>query len=261
MLTDTQFLTNETYRRKKLQLLQELIIDKPVDTELIRMVDVFIRTHTDAKTIRFRSSTNVEDLPDFNGAGLYSSNTAVLDDPEKSIDMAIKRTWASLWLYDAFEERQYFKIDQHSIAMGILVHRSFKGDDAGDVDGVAITRDLYYPDLPAMTVNVQGYGVNVRNPPAGFMSDQFVFHTYTEDPYTNPSIEYLAHSNIMGGKPVLSNDQIISLVKYLEAIQRHFCSFSNPNCFIFYSLFAVDVEFKFEGNPSKLYFRQVRPYK
>jgi hypothetical protein len=261
MLTDTQFLINETYRKKTLQLLQERIINAPADTEFIHMVDAFIRSHTGATSIRFRSSTNVEDIPDFNGAGLYTSNTAVLGDPKKSIDMAIKKTWASLWLYDAFEERQYFKIDQHTIAMGILVHSAFKGDDAGDVDGVAITRNLYYADLPGMTINVQGYGVNVRNPPAGFMSDQFIVHTFTEDPYTNPSIEYLAHSNIMGGKPVLSNDQIITLVKYLEAIKTHFCPFYNPRCFIYNASFAMDVEFKYEGNPAKLYFRQVRPYK
>jgi hypothetical protein len=261
MLNDTQFLTNETYRRKTLQSLQERIIAAPADTGFIRMVDAFIRSHTSFKTIRFRSSTNVEDIPDFNGAGLYTSNTAVLDDPSKSIDMAIKKTWASIWLYDAFEERQYFKIDQHSIAMGILVHRAFKGDDAGDVDGVAITRNIYYEGLQGMTVNVQGYGVNVRNPPAGFMSDQFIVHTFTEDPYVNPSIEYLAHSNIMGGKPVLSNDQIITLVKYLDAIKSHFCNLYNPRCFLYYASFAVDVEFKYEGNPAMLYFRQVRPYK
>ena len=261
MLADSTFLTNETQRRTGLQKLQDSIIKAPIDSVLLHLVESYIRSHTTFKSIRFRSSTNVEDLPNFNGAGLYTSNTGVLDNPDKPIDMAIKKTWASIWLFDAFEERQYFKIDEHTIAMGILAHRAFKGDDAGDVDGVAITKNIYNPNLPGITVNVQGYGVNVRNPPAGFLSDQFIFHNLSDDPYTNPSIEYLSHSNIMGGRPVLSNDQIVVLVKYLWAIKSYFYYTYNTDNTVGYTPFAMDVEFKFEGNPLKLYFRQVRPYR
>ena len=145
--------------------------------------------------------------------------------------------------------------------MGILVHRAFKGTNASDADGVSVTRNVYNSDLPGVTVNVQGYGVNVRNPPAGFLSDQFIFHNLSEDPYTNPSIEYISYSNIMGGKPVLNDDQIVQLVKYLWIIKSHFYFNYKMNSGIGFKPFAMDVEFKFEGNPPKLYIKQARPYK
>jgi hypothetical protein len=262
LLTDSAFLTNETIRKSSLQRVQDSIVKAPIDPEFLQLVESYIRSHAGAfKAIRFRSSTNVEDLPDFNGAGLYTSNTGVLDDPKNTIDKAIKKTWASIWLFDAYEERQYFKINQHTVAMGILAHRAFTGTDRGDVDGVAITRNIYNPNLPGITVNVQGYGVNVRIPPSGFLSDQFIFHNLSTDPYTNPSIEYLSHSNIMGGVSVLSNDQIVLLVKYLWVIKSYYYFTFNSGSAAGYTPFAMDVEFKFEGNPSKLYFRQARPYK
>lgn len=261
MLEDSAFMTNETQRRIGLQKLQDSILKAPIDTSFLHLVESYIRSHTKFKYIRFRSSTNVEDLTNFNGAGLYTSNTGSIDDPNYPIDMAIKKTWASIWLFDAFEERQYFKINEHTVAMGILVHRHFTEHDAGDVDGVAITKNIYNPNLPGITVNAQGYDVNVRNPPAGFLSDQFIFHNLSDDPYTNPSIEYLSHSNIMAGKPVLNNDQIVLLAKYLWVIKSYYYYTYNNNSNTGYTPFAMDVEFKFSGNPSKLYFRQARPYK
>jgi hypothetical protein len=260
LLADTTFLSSETLRKTGLQKLQDSIIQFPIDSSFLHLVESYIRSHTTFTYIRFRSSTNVEDLPNFNGAGLYTSNTGSPDDPSKPIDMAIKKTWASLWLFDAFEERQYFKIDERTVAMGLLAHRAFKGDDAGDVDGVAITKNIYNPNLPGVTVNVQGYGVNVRNPPAGFLSDQFIFHNVSDDPYGNPSIEYLSHSNIMGGKPVLQNQEIVALVKFLWVIKSYFYYTYNTDSSMGYTPFAMDVEFKFEGNPLILYFRQARPY-
>lgn len=93
--------------------------------------------------LRFRSSTNAEDMDGFSpGAGLYTSKTGVIGDTSKPVDKAIKKVWASLWGYNAFQEREYFQMDQSMVAMGVLVHRSFP-DEA--VNGVAVTRNIYRP--------------------------------------------------------------------------------------------------------------------
>ena len=57
------------------------------------------------ESFRFRSSTNAEDLENFNGAGLYDSKAAKKNHKTKTIDAAIKEVWASLWNFRAFNER------------------------------------------------------------------------------------------------------------------------------------------------------------
>ena len=48
-----------------------------------------------------RSSSNSEDLPNFSGAGLYSSVANVRD--ETKLIEAVKKVWASLWKFEAYE--------------------------------------------------------------------------------------------------------------------------------------------------------------
>ena len=98
--------------------------------------------------------------------------------------------------------------------MGILVHRSFPDEKA---NGVAITRNIYNPNLSAYTINVQVDEISVVNPPQGYTADQFLFYI-TPDAYTNPAIEYISHSNATGGESVLSQDEIVLLYRRLEKI-------------------------------------------
>ena len=76
--------------------------------------------------MRYRSSTNNEDLPGFNGAGLYDSKT---QDPEETeedgIDKSLKGVFASLWTFRAFTEREFHRIDHSVAAMGVLVHPNY----------------------------------------------------------------------------------------------------------------------------------------
>lgn len=100
--------------------------------------------------VRFRSSSNVEDGLEFNGAGLYDSTGACADDSldgneagpslcdasknkERSIERALQKVWASLWTFRAYEERHYFQIPQDKVGMGVLVSRSFLDEKANAV--------------------------------------------------------------------------------------------------------------------------------
>ena len=73
-----------------------------------------------------RSSTNAEDLPDFNGAGLYDTvpnvrgNDAVL--------AAIKKVWASVWNFTAYEDRERAGIDHAKVYGGVLVQVGVQRD-------------------------------------------------------------------------------------------------------------------------------------
>ena len=81
--------------------------------------------------MRCRSSTNNEDLPGFNGAGLYDSYTHRPD--EGHIAKTIKQVWASLWTYRAFEERDFYRVDHLQTAMGVLVHPNYDDELANGV--------------------------------------------------------------------------------------------------------------------------------
>jgi hypothetical protein len=123
--------------------------------------------------IRFRSSSNVEDIEGFNGAGLYESYTGFLDpaaqrrasDREKTVERSILRVWGSFWSSEAFEERRLERIDHLSAAMGVLVHPRFD-DELERATGVCTVTLLppNDPDAERLEVNVQAGDQSVANP-------------------------------------------------------------------------------------------------
>lgn len=259
MLSDSGFKTDAKIRNDRLEALRAAIIEAPIDPVFFGEVLDLIKKLGKYRRIRFRSSTNAEDLEEFNGAGLYGSFTGRLDKSEQSVKQAIKSVWASLWNFRAFEEREYFRIDHHHVAMGILAHRSFPDEEA---NGVAITRNIYNSSIWGLTIDVQQGDISVVTPPAGVTSDQLIFHTLYENPFDEPVIEYLSHSNVTAGKTVLSESEIVQLAKYLMTIKTWFyLHVYNGWQKTSFPAFAMDVEFKFDSPERKLYIKQARPYK
>ena len=83
------------------------------------MIDALAAMHASfppGTSVRARSSTNNEDLEGFNGAGLYDSYTHHPD--EGHFAKTAKQVWAGLWTYRAFEEREFWRIDHLTAAMG-----------------------------------------------------------------------------------------------------------------------------------------------
>lgn len=251
MLKDTVFITNAACRENQLAILRDSIKHCPVDTALLRLVNGHIASLEDFKNIRFRSSTNSEDISGFNGAGLYDSFTGIPGDPDKTIEKAIRKTWASLWNFAAFEERDYFKIDHKSVAMAVLVHRSFPAEAA---NGVVITKNLYNPNNPAITINVQIGEISVVKPTENYLPDQIIFYTY---PDTANIIEYINHSNVPGmqGKTVMTDAELKILKDFCMAIYYHYCII-NVECH------PMDIEFKVDivDGERKIYIKQARLY-
>ncbi|MFO0559650.1 MAG: PEP/pyruvate-binding domain-containing protein [Polyangiales bacterium] len=123
--------------------------------------------------LRFRSSSNVEDIEGFNGAGLYESYTGFLDpaaqprtsDQSKTIEKAIRQVWGSFWGFEAFEERRSEHIDHLSSAMAVVVHPRF--DDALERATGVTTLTITPPndsDDVRLEVNVQKGAESVANP-------------------------------------------------------------------------------------------------
>jgi len=251
---DERFAADAAFRASALEQIRDTIETAPLDKGLVAAVIAQCGMQPSFTRYRFRSSTNVEDIEGFNGAGLYESHAADISKGEKEVAKTIREVFASLWTLRGFEEREYFKIDEESCGMGILVHRAFENEEA---NGVAVTANIYQPYVPAYTVNVQIRDISVVLPPAGFLSDQLLIHVMRSDWKENPVVEFIAHSNVNFGDPVLSLDETLQLARWLEKIKDHYYLLGNePD----YYRFAMDVEFKFDGPQRKLYIKQVRPY-
>jgi hypothetical protein len=260
---DKAFQSDSQVRFEKLTEFQTEVQAGTISPELEKMLMEKIDREYPNHVIRFRTSTNSEDLDGFPCAGCYDSAKG---DPAKGVDdvlNAIKFTYSTVWKFRTYEERAFYSVDHHSVAMALLVHNNFP-DEFEKANGVAITANPFDESglEPAFYINVQyGGKVEVVAPPAGTTSDQILY--FFDNP--NQPISYLAHSNIISaGTSVLNREQVHALGVAMEAIHKRFSPAYGPaagnNGF-----YAMDIEFKFstEADPSKpatLHVKQARPY-
>ncbi len=118
--------------------------------------------------LRFRSSSTVEDVDGFNGAGLYSSETGYPDrdtHEKKSLEWALLKTWASFFSVPAVEERMHFGLEPFAGAMAVLVHPRF--DDSLELANGVFTFDSTQPGEFTMNVNAQVGAISVVLPKPG----------------------------------------------------------------------------------------------
>jgi pyruvate, water dikinase len=257
-LADPLFASNAAYQQTKLLYIQQLIKTAPIDTNLLKLVkDKIASFGSMYGYYRFRSSTNTEDVEDFNGAGLYDSYSGSLLDPNKAIDKAIKKVWASLWNFNAFEEREYYKIIHTSVQMAVLVHRSFPSEVA---NGVVISKIIYdRPDIqyPGVTINTQYGETSITNPDGMYTPEQIICYSFSLNPNTKYTIDYMGKSNMLGkeNSTVLTDAEITLLTDISLEIQYHYMVLMNKNV-------TMDIEFKIDivNGTRKLYIKQARTY-
>ena len=260
MLADPAFATDPDLRDQQLGLLRADMADAPVDGAFQAILKAKLATDYPGQSMRFRTSTNSEDLDGFPCAGCYESHTG---DPADWTDVldAVRETYASAWLFRTFEERSYYGIEHSSVSMALLVHHNFPEEEA---NGVAVTANPFDASGidPALYVNVQyGGEVEVVHPPPGIASDQFLY--FFGSP--NQPISYLAHSSLVpAGETVLSSKQVHELGTALTAIHSRFSPAYGPAAGND-GWYAMDIEFKFDdeadpGQPPTLYIKQARPY-
>lgn len=137
---DLNFVHNPRIRRQKLDEFRSAIQKGKFDPALRRAIIAKWRTQLLGKPVFVRSSSNSEDLPNFSGAGLYSSVANVREE-DKLID-AVKKVWASLWKFEAYEARVRNYVSQTDVYMSALVQ---VGVDMTK-GGVMITKDPFDND-------------------------------------------------------------------------------------------------------------------
>jgi hypothetical protein len=137
MLNDQKFVHDPAYRREYLTKMRERIQQGTLNAKLREAVLRRLNLEFSGKGVFARSSTNSEDLPNFSGAGLYSTAPNVRGD-EQMID-AIRFVWASVWNYEAYEARERAGIEHTKIYMAVLIQEGINSESSG----VMITADPF----------------------------------------------------------------------------------------------------------------------
>src|SRR5438067_1395986 len=158
MLNDQKFVHDPAYRRAYLARMRENFqkgtVNVGLRTEMLR------RLHAEfpSKGVFARSSTNSEDLPNFNGAGLYTSMPNLKTD-EQLIE-GIKTVWASIWNFEAYEARERAGIDHMKVFMAVLIQEGINSESSG----VMITTDPFNRDDKEQAIYIsakRGLGMKV----------------------------------------------------------------------------------------------------
>ena len=142
---------------------------------------------------------------------------------EGHVEQTVKQVWASLWNCRAFEERHFYRIDHFHTAMAVLVHPNFDDEIA---NGVALTKNVYFPDFKGFYVNVQVGELLVTNPDPNAIPDELlIMEDVDQSTPGNPVYETIRirrSSLVEPGKSVLTDSQLRLLTRQMELIQDHF---------------------------------------
>lgn len=157
-------------RKQALAHIRQVIFkSKPSEAMLTSLRSILERYFPNGR-VKLRSSTNCEDLPQFNGAGLYESKGFSTKDSDEVLAKKITEVYASLWNDIAFEEREYFGIDHKKAAMAILVSPAFVDEYA---NGVILATPFAKDKGLQVLVNAQLGENEVTNPEKGAVPESF----------------------------------------------------------------------------------------
>lgn len=251
LLHDPDFRRAPDVRRKRLADLRARFQSGHITEDL--KADVLERAHAQfaGQGLFVRSSTNSEDLPNFNGAGLYTTVPNARTDEQ--ILEAIKTVWASVWNAEAYEARERAGIDHQKVAMAVLLQRGVNADSAG----VLITADPFDPqNKDAIYVSAKrGLGIKVVE--GKKIPEQVIFHPETNavQVLTRSAEDSLLTFDARGGvrevaftdkRAVLTDDVVHRLAHAAAQIRRLFGS--KPQ----------DIEWAAQGG--QVFIVQARPY-
>ena len=217
-----------------------LVTSKPMDPVALAAITAMAEDHfgsyADVQGLRFRSSSNVEDAEGFNGAGLYTSNTGYLhadrltgSNAHKTIEHAVKTTWASYWDVEGFEERRLANVDHLSGAMGCAVHANFQNDK--EIGNGVMTYTILPPGHPdgaaILEINAQEGSLSVTNPPAGDPNLPEVDRVVLHDDGTTALTRVRGSTVLAPGSFVVDDAQIARLFDETRRVSEYWKDVDN----------------------------------
>lgn len=227
LLNDQFFVHDPVYRRGQLGVLREKIENAKFDPDLRHRILEKVAREYAGKGLFVRSSSNSEDLPNFSGAGLYTTAPNVRGDQEL-ID-AIRKVWASLWNFEAYEARERAGVDHSKIFMAVLLQEGINSESSG----VMTTTDPFDAENKGAIYISAKRGLGIKVVEGQRIAEQIIFR-----PRTN-AVQVLTRSAedslltfdakggvkeipITGDRVVLTDGVIRRLVRAATRIKRVF---------------------------------------
>ena len=252
MLAEPRFATDAAWRKTALEELRAAIVAAPIDPAVLDVIYRRVRLKLGGKGVFVRSSTNAEDLPGFNGAGLYDTVPNVRG--KAALGDALKTVWASLWNLRAVEERSAFGIDHRQVYAAVMVQVGV----AATAAGVLVSKNLYDPrDDDGFTINAK-WGLGMKVVEGQKVPEQIIFDATNDGTkiisrQDDPTMLVFDPGGGIREVPVAGTDVILSEVRakrLVTAVQQ------------FIPLFApgvpLDVEWVLEGET--MWIVQARPF-
>lgn len=238
--------------RNDLDNIRQCILESKVPPETVAAIRQLIRQQYPYSRIRLRSSTNCEDLPQFNGAGLYESEGINAWENDKKLQKAVLKVYASLWNERAFREREYFGIDHRQAAIALHINEAFDNDNEW-ANGVLLAQKESRAGEWKILVNIQADHVLVTNPTGLGETPESFYLTAIDG-----RIGSIEHKSNRGD--VLLNPQLVEAERLLRElaentarVYEHFVT--DPKNY------GLDMEFKIVCMPDgelHLFFKQAR---
>ncbi len=252
LMDDLDFVHNPRIRRQKLEEFRNEIQNARFDEQLKAEVINRWKTELKGQGVFVRSSSNAEDLPNFSGAGLYSSVANVKTD-EKVIE-AVKKVWASLWNFEAYEARVRNYVNQREVFMSALIQVGLNMDSGG----VLITKDPFDPENKNAVYIAAVWGHNDSVTANKFVPEQVLYNPKSNAvqiltvSQQNSVLKFGANGNLIETdekfeRRVLDDKNVRELVKTAGQIKR-----------IFGGKKEQDIEWGIMDG--KVYILQSRPY-
>ena len=227
LFDDQKFIHDPVYRRQRLVELRQKIEGAEFDPDLRRMVLQKVAREYSGKGLFVRSSSNSEDLPNFSGAGLYTTVPNVRG--EQQLIDAIKKVWASLWNFEAYEARERAAVAHSMVYMAVLIQEGINSESSG----VMISTDPFDNENRGAIYISAKRGLGIKVVEGQRIAEQILFR-----PRTN-AVKVLTRSAedslltfdenggvkevpIEGDRVVLTDDVIRRLVRAATAIKRVF---------------------------------------
>ena len=252
LMDNNDFVHNPRIRRQKLEEFRETLKNGEFDEQLKTEIIKKWKTELGGKAVFVRSSSNAEDLPNFTGAGLYDTEKNIKT--EENLIEAVKKVWASLWNFDAYEARVRNYVNQDTIYMSALIQVGVNMDSGG----VMFTTDPFDRDNKGAVYISAVWGHNDPITANKFIPEQVLF---------NPKSNAVQVLTLSQQESVLKFGESGDLVKSDEKFKRRVLTDQNVRELV---RVASSVKRTFGGKKEqdiewgimngRIYLLQARPY-
>lgn len=247
MISNPEFVSDLETRIDMLKDLRDEIRAADMPQWMLDELQAMHDSFPEGTSVRCRSSTNNEDLPGFSGAGLYTSKT---QHPEEGhISKSIKQVYASMWNFRAYDERDFYRVDQYIAAMGVLCHPNYDDEKS---NGVGISIDPIFNTVNTFYLNTQVGESLVTNPDENAIPEEILLNQDPEEGYF-----VLRYSNLVGPEELVMEEIYLDQLRdYLGVIHDEFA--------VLYDVvgaegFGMDIEYKVTAE-DQFIIKQARPW-